>query len=63
MIEGVIGEKLFGLRRSNEGGIATDESERELVLSEESGGAQGCRQLYGIVGLERILLCQMCCCC
>jgi hypothetical protein len=45
VIEGVIGEKLFSL----------------LVVSEEPMGAQGHRQLYSIIGLEGMLLCQMCC--
>ena len=62
MIEGVIGEKLFGLRCSDKGGIASNKGEGELVVSEEPGGAQGRRQLDSIIGLEGMLLCQICRC-
>ena len=59
MIEGVIGEKLFGLCCGDKGGIASNKGEGELVVSEEPLGAQGRRQLDSIIGLEGILLCQM----
>jgi hypothetical protein len=62
MIEGIIGEKLFGLCCGHKGGIACNESEGELVVSDEPVGAQGRRQLDSIIGLEGMLLCQICRC-
>jgi hypothetical protein len=62
VIEGVIGEKLFGRCCGNKGGITRNKGEGELVVSEEPVGAQGRRQLDSIIGLEGMLLCQMCRC-
>ena len=58
-IEWVFGEKLFGLRCGDKGGIACNTGESELVVSEEAVGAQGHRQLDSIIGLEGMLLGQM----
>jgi hypothetical protein len=63
VIEGVIGEKLFGLRSGDKGSITRNKGEGELVVSEEPMGAQGRRQLYSIIGLEGMPLCQMRRCC
>jgi uridine phosphorylase len=60
--EGVIGEKVFGLRSGDKGGIARNKDEGELVVSEEPVGAQGRRQLDSIIGLEGMLMCQICRC-
>jgi len=38
VIEGVIGEKLFGLRSSDKGSIARNKGEGKLVVSEEPMG-------------------------
>jgi hypothetical protein len=63
VIEGVIGEKLFGLRSGDKGSITRNKGEGELVVREEPMGAQGRRQLHSIIGLEGMLLCQMRRCC
>jgi hypothetical protein len=63
VIEGVLDEKLFGLRSGDKGSITRNKGEGELVVSEEPMGAQGRRQLYSIIGLEGMLLCQMRRCC
>jgi hypothetical protein len=63
VVERVIGEKLFGLRSGDKRGITCNKGEGKLVGSEEPMGAQGRRQLYSIIGLEGMLLCQMCRCC
>jgi hypothetical protein len=62
VIEGVIGEKRFGLCCGDKGDIASHKREGEWVVSEEPVGAQGRRQLDSIIGLQGTLLGQMCRC-
>jgi hypothetical protein len=42
VIEQVFGEKLFGLRCGDKGGITRNKGEGQLVVSEEPVGGQGC---------------------
>jgi hypothetical protein len=58
VIEGVVGEEALGLGGGEEGIVAADEGEGELMNGQGPAVAQGHGQLYGIVGFERMASCQ-----
>ena len=58
-MEGVIGRKPLALGSNEEGVVAADKA--EPVSSQNSDVAQGHRQLYGVVGFERMVLGQIGC--
>ena len=61
MIEGIIGRQTFCLGSSEERVITAYEGDGVLIARQELAVTQGDCQLYSIIGLQRMSLCQMCC--